>query len=527
MITELKPGTVINNRYQIEKTLGQGGFGRTYLAFDAQRFGETCVLKEFVPATRKEDIISKSRELFEREAKVLYQIQHPQIPRFLAWLTDNQRLFIVQEYIDGKTYAQILSERISTKGQPFSETEVRAWLLDMLPVLQYIHESNIIHRDISLDNVMLAHNQSKPVLIDFGVVKEKLTQILSHESSNQQYSIHGSVVGKIGYSPPEQLRLGHCYPSSDIYALAVSALVLLTGRMPYLLVDSSLKWQWRSYANVSGSFASILEKMLAEVPIQRYQSAKEVLLELNNHNHNNNNNIHNNDHKKSPFSLGGIISSLLPKTRRTNTNISLAPEKPKALRNKDLEDFLVLAELEQKLSQADQTNTQLQTQTPVSLSPEFLEFVGRELTSFVGPFGSFLVKQTLKQSPEIAGNEFIESLAGAIPDAQLAQEFRNRIQLSIKPNSQKFENSINSQQLQGSYPAISNPEFLEHCRRELTSFVGPVASVILEHTLDAHPNLTPNQLIETLVAEIPNDQRAEQFKQSIQKLRTQNSIHQA
>lgn len=526
MITELKPGTVINNRYRIEKTLGQGGFGRTYLAFDGQRFGEACVLKEFVPATSKEDIIGKSRELFEREAKVLYQIQHPQIPRFLAWLTDNQRLFIVQEYIDGKTYAQILSERISTKGKPFSETEVRGWLLDMLPVLQYIHESNIIHRDISLDNVMLAQNQSKPVLIDFGVVKEKLTQILSNESSNQQYSIHGSVVGKIGYSPPEQLRLGHCYPSSDMYALAVSALVLLTGRMPYLLVDSSLKWQWRLYANVSGSFARILERMLAEVPIQRYQSAKEVLVALNN-NHNNNNNIHNNDHKKSPFSLGGIISSLLPKTPRTNTHISLAPEKPKALHNKDLEDFLILAELEQKLSQADQTNTQLQTQTPVSLSPEFLEFVGRELTSFVGPFASFLVKQTLKQSPEIAGNEFIESLAGAIPDAQLAQEFRNRIQLSIKPNSQKFENSINSQQLQGSYPAISNPEFLEHCRRELTSFVGPVASVILEHTLDAHPNLTPNQLIETLVAEIPNDQRAEQFKQSIQKLRTQNSIHQA
>jgi serine/threonine protein kinase len=527
MTTELKPGTFINNRYRIEKTLGQGGFGRTYLAFDAQRFGEACVLKEFVPATTKEGIIRKSRELFEREAKVLYQIQHPQIPKFLAWLTDNERLFIVQEYIDGKTYAQILSERLSAKGKPFSETEVRAWLLDMLPVLEYIHESNIIHRDISLDNIMLAHSQSKPVLIDFGVVKEKLTQILSDESPNHQYSVHGSVVGKIGYSPPEQLRLGHCYPSSDIYALAVSALVLLTGRMPYLLMDGSLKWQWRSYAKISDSLARILEKMLAEVPTHRYQSAKEVLLELNHdNNHNNNNNINNNndnknnDNKKSPFSLGGIVSSLLPKTGRVNTNISQAQEKPKALRNKDLEDFLVLAELEQKLSQAGETNTQLQTQTPVSLNPEFLEFVGRELTSFVGPFASFLVKQTLNKSPEIAGNEFIESLAKAIPDAQLAQEFRNRIQRSIQPNSQKLENSINSLQPQGSYPAISNPEFLEHCR---TSFVGPVASVILEHTLDAHPNLTPNQLIETLVAEIPNEQRAEQFKERIHTLIIQNS----
>lgn len=532
MITELKPGTLINNRYLIQKILGQGGFGRTYLAFDTQRFGEACVLKEFVPATTKQDIIRKSKELFEREAKVLYQIKHPQIPQFLAWLTENQRLFIVQEYIDGKTYSQILSERLSGKGKPFSETEVRAWLLDMLPVLEYIHERQIIHRDISLENVMLPHNQSKPVLIDFGVVKEKFTQILSAESPNSQYSVHGSVVGKIGYSPPEQLRLGHCYPSSDIYALAVSAVVLLTGKMPHMLTDGSLKWQWRSIVNISDSLARILEKMLAEAPVERYQSAKEVLVELNSNNDNysdnnannnaNNNNNNNNNNNKSPFSFGGIVSSLLPKTPR-NTNISQAQEKQKAVINKDLEDFLALAQLEQKLSQAGETNTQLHTQTPVSLNPEFLEFVGRELTSFVGPFASVLMKQTLKESPQIARKEFIESLAGAIPDTQLAQEFRNRMQLPVELNLQKLENSINSQKAQGNTPAISDPEFLEHCRRELTSFVGPVASVILEHTLDAHPNLTPKQLIETLVAEIPSQQRAEQFKERIHTLITQKS----
>ncbi|NMG09142.1 serine/threonine-protein kinase [Brasilonema sp. UFV-L1] len=475
MIAQINPGTLINNRYLIQKILGQGGFGRTYLASDTQRFGEACVLKEFVPATTKEEIIRKSKELFEREAKVLYQFEHPQIPKFLAWLTENQRLFIVQEYIDGKTYAQILSERLSRKGKPFSETEARAWLLDMLPVLEYIHERKIIHRDISLDNVMLPVKQSKPVLIDFGVVKEKLTQVFSAQSPHQ-YSLQGSIVGKVGYSPPEQLRLGHCYPSSDLYALAVSALVLLTAKMPHLLIDTSLKWQWRSYVKISDSFARILEKMLAESPTERYQSAKEVLVELNKN--------------QSSFLRDDLVSSQLPKTIQINTDTSQEQEKQ------------------------NEINTKSHTQTPVSLEPEFLEFVGRELTSFIGPFSSVLVKHTLQESPNIQQQEFIEALAEAIPDAQRAQEFRNRIQLTpVKPKSKKLQSSTNSQIFIENSPAISNPEFLEHCRRELTSFVGPFASVILKDTLNQHPNLTPKQLIETLVAEIPNEQKAKKFKE--------------
>ncbi len=89
---ELVPGTLINNRYQIETVLGHGGFGRTYLASDTHCFGDFCVLKEFLPASKAEYIVQKSRELFEREARVLYQINHPQIPRFLAWLGDRAAL---------------------------------------------------------------------------------------------------------------------------------------------------------------------------------------------------------------------------------------------------------------------------------------------------------------------------------------------------------------------------------------------------------------------------------------------------
>jgi len=79
---EIACGTLINNRYRVQKVLGEGGFGRVYLASDEQRFGELCVLKEFVPSSGAEYTLQKSRVLLEREAKVLYQINHPQIPNF-------------------------------------------------------------------------------------------------------------------------------------------------------------------------------------------------------------------------------------------------------------------------------------------------------------------------------------------------------------------------------------------------------------------------------------------------------------
>lgn len=270
MLAEIYPGTVIDKRYEIQKILGQGGFGRTYLAYDNQRFGDRCVLKEFLSSDTTEVTIQKSRELFEQEARVLYQINHPQIPKFLAWLTDNERLFIVQEYVDGKTYSQLLQERLAREDRAFSEAEVIQWLKDMLPVLDYLHEMKIIHRDIALDNVMYGDKQAKPLLIDFGLVKEKVSKIWSV----------GTILGKMGYSPPEQLRMGHSYPSSDLYALGVCAIVLLSGKMPRDLMDSSLEWQWRSYVDVDRSLEKILDKMLAEKPTQRYQSAKEIIFEI-------------------------------------------------------------------------------------------------------------------------------------------------------------------------------------------------------------------------------------------------------
>jgi serine/threonine-protein kinase len=276
--TEISPGTLVDNRYLVDHVLGQGGFGRTYLAFNQRRFNEPCVLKEFVPSGSDGYIVHKSRELFQREAEVLHQLDRAEIPKFYEWFEEDGRLFLVQQFIDGKNYYQLTMER-KEAGNLFSEQEVIQWLKDLLPVLQYLHERNILHRDISPDNIMLPNNSNKPVLIDFGVVRQVMTQVHHSDLTNSQ---QGSIVGKVGYSPTEQIRMGQCYPNSDLYALAVSALVLMTGMNPDQLYNGySLTWQWDKYLKISNKLNQILTKMLAEKANERYQSAREVLAALN------------------------------------------------------------------------------------------------------------------------------------------------------------------------------------------------------------------------------------------------------
>jgi len=266
--------TVLQNRYRIVRVLGQGGFGRTYLAQDQNRFDEYCVLKEFVPARGEPQQIQKAKELFKREATVLYQLRHPQIPQFHAFFEQEQRLFLVQDYVEGKNYRTLLAERLR-RQQTFSESEVHDLLLKVLPVLDYIHSCGVIHRDISPDNLMLREKDQMPVLIDFGVVKDIASQLQPARPSG------ATSVGKLGYAPSEQLQTGRVYPASDLYTLAVTALVLLTGREPQEMYDDqTLTWRWQQYVTLNPHFASVLQKMLSHRPGDRYASAKEVLKAL-------------------------------------------------------------------------------------------------------------------------------------------------------------------------------------------------------------------------------------------------------
>lgn len=263
-------GSVLQNRYRLVKILGQGGFGRTYLAEDQGRFSELCALKELIPAQTENYVLEKSKELFQREAAILYQIQHPQVPQFRATFEQDQRLFLVQDYVEGKTYHTLLDER-KVAGQTFSESEVLQLLRQLLPVLAHLHSRGIIHRDISPDNIILRQRDAKAVLIDFGVVKELATRFQSATTSG------ATTVGKLGYAPSEQIQTGRVYPSSDLYALAVTSVVLLTGREPQeLFDDTQLSWNWQRWATVSPGLAQVLNRMLSYKPGDRYKSVAEV-----------------------------------------------------------------------------------------------------------------------------------------------------------------------------------------------------------------------------------------------------------
>ena len=267
----LRDGVILNNRYRIVKQIGRGGFGRAYLAEDIHRYRELCVLKEFAPQVESDRELRQAENLFERESGILYKLKHSQIPKFEALLqtrVDCRRsLFIVQEYIEGESYWELLK----SQGK-LSETQVVKMMRELLPVLEYIHNSNLIHRDISPDNLIRRKSDGKTVLIDFGCVKIAANAV----SRSTGKSI--TLIGKKGYSPNEQLHRGQAFPCSDLYSLAATAIVLLTGKQPDELYDSRRgEWDWETEIKVSSGFKRILNKMLADKPRDRFQSAEKVL----------------------------------------------------------------------------------------------------------------------------------------------------------------------------------------------------------------------------------------------------------
>jgi len=277
--TSCRMPLILAGRYLPVKLLGQGGFGAAYLALD--RFTPTmrfCVVKQFQPSGNlNQDQLNLALSLFEREATVLEKLgdRHGQIPDLYAYFPlivenprtgkEDQFFYLVQEFITG----QDLEKTVEQQG-PMAEDQVRWVLTEMLGILTFVHSNGTIHRDIKPSN-LIRDQEGKLYLLDFGAVKEVATGNVNPGSSTGIYSM--------GFAPPEQMAGGQVYPATDLYALAVTCLYLLTGKTAQDLYDAyHNQWNWRSPGlKVSNQLAQVLDRLLLPTPKDRYPSAEAVL----------------------------------------------------------------------------------------------------------------------------------------------------------------------------------------------------------------------------------------------------------
>lgn len=263
-------GKTLRNRYDIIKPLGSGGFGDTYLAKDRD-FPENdqCVVKRLKLTESDPEVVSVAKRLFRKEADVLYKLgNHDQIPRFFDYFEENGEFYIVQEFVDG----QDLSQEIAP-GKQLSEKDVVKLLQDILEVLVFVHENDVIHRDIKPKNLIRRQTDGKIVMIDFGAVKEITT--LSLNAQGQAMTI---AIGTGGYMPAEQ-ALGMPKLCSDVYAVGMIGIQALTGVNPWKLRKDNNTGEviWRDRSLVSNKLAGVLDKMVRAHFSQRYQDATEAL----------------------------------------------------------------------------------------------------------------------------------------------------------------------------------------------------------------------------------------------------------
>jgi formylglycine-generating enzyme required for sulfatase activity len=264
---------LLKDRYRALKLLGQGGFGKTFKAVDEdQPRKPLCVIKQFAFSNNHLETRQIALKLFYEEAQHLEALgKHDQIPELLAYFDVDGQPYLVQQFIDG----QDLEQELATAGT-FNKAKIRELLESLLPVLDFLHHQSppVIHRDIKPANIIRRRGDGGLVLVDFGAAKQATQSMLAKT---------GTVIGSPEYTAPEQTR-GKPVFASDIYSLGVTCIYLLTQVSPFDLFDMNQDaWVWRDYLvdnPVDEKLGKVLDKMIANVLPQRYQSAEDVLIAL-------------------------------------------------------------------------------------------------------------------------------------------------------------------------------------------------------------------------------------------------------
>ena len=264
---------LLQQRFRPLQLIDRGGMNRTFIALDeSQSPAFSCIIKQFSSQNLTPETAPKAQQIFQQEAILLQQLNpHPQIPNLITHFTEHENLYLVQEYIEGMNLNQILEEEGT-----FNETQIWQLLTEILPVLKFIHQHQIIHRDIKPKNIIRRNIIENPeasnqfVIIDFGAAK------LVTENTPIQT---GTSIGSPEYIAPEQTK-GKAVFASDLYSLGVTCIYLLTGIPPFDLFDAINDcWAWRDYTlnKVSNNLGEILDKLLQNALNRRFRSADEVL----------------------------------------------------------------------------------------------------------------------------------------------------------------------------------------------------------------------------------------------------------
>ncbi|MEB3230730.1 MAG: serine/threonine-protein kinase, partial [Leptolyngbyaceae bacterium] len=279
---------LLGDRYRAIKSLGEGFYSRTLLAVDEHKPSKTrCIIKQTPMEGDRGKDSEEAIDLFHQEAMRLEELgHHPQIPSLLAHFIDHKHYYLIQSHIEGISLGGLLK----THGA-FSEDQIRQVLNDCLPILQFIHAQQIIHRNITPENLVYAQPsremthgnnpnppsdpvQARLCLVDFESAKfTRLSNLF----------MAGTQIGSRDYAPPEQLR-GRATFSSDLYSLGVTCLHLLTQKHPTHLYDMDEdRWQWRTHQKhpVSQELGQVLDTLVMRLVRDRYSSANEALEALN------------------------------------------------------------------------------------------------------------------------------------------------------------------------------------------------------------------------------------------------------
>ncbi len=276
----LSPGACLaSGEYRIGRPLGQGGFGITYQGIDT-RLNRAVAVKEFFPegcwregstvvsAGRwNSDTYSNAKQKFLLEGQTLGQFNHPGIVKVFYYFEENNTAYMVMEYLQGKTLAEILKQR---RGK-LSEKETLIYVSQIGEALELLHSSQFLHRDIKPDNIMLA-DDGRIVLIDFGAARDFTSNCTTRYTT----------MLTPGYAPLEQYGRALKHGAfTDIYALGSTLYHLLTGKAPVSAIERAagveLKTVQQMNPHVSTNVSEAISKAMIVDVHERLQSVREFL----------------------------------------------------------------------------------------------------------------------------------------------------------------------------------------------------------------------------------------------------------